>query len=294
MRSRYPFSAGGSLPCTRLPEGACDAHVHVYDSSVPAVPGARLQPPHASVDDYRCVQARMGTTRTVLVTPSTYGHNNAPMLAALAALGPSAKGVAVLRGDESDAHLRQLHALGVCGVRINLSMGAAQDAPSIARMADRMAPLGWHLQLLMPTDQLLTLAPMLRSLPVDLVFDHFARIAPAQCGHPAHALVLDLLQSGRAWVKLSGGYLVSASSSTEDPALDALARSCIDAAPDRVVWGSDWPHATASAGLQPMPDDARQIDRLAQWAGSTAGLRQILVTNPERLYGFDPIPQHQP
>ena len=91
-----------------------------------------------------------------------------------------------------------------------------------------------------------------------------------------------------------GGYLVSATLSTEDPALDALARSYIDAAPDRVVWGSDWPHATASAGLQPMPDDARQIDRLTQWAGSTASLRQILVTNPERLYGFDPIPQHQP
>ena len=294
MRSRYPFSAGESLPGTQLPEGACDAHVHVYDSSVPAAPGARLQPPHASIDDYKPVQARMGTTRTVLVTPSTYGSNNAPMLAALAALGPSAKGVAVTRGDESDAHLRELHALGVCGVRINLSMGAAHDAPSIAHMADRIAPLGWHLQLLMPTDQLLTLVPLLRSLPVDLVFDHFARIAPAQSGQRAHALVLELLHNGRAWVKLSGGYLVSATLSTEDPALDALARSYIDAAPDRVVWGSDWPHATASAGLQPMPDDARQIDRLAQWAGSTASLRQILVTNPERLYGFDPIPQHQP
>ena len=293
MRSHYPFSAGESLPGTRLPEGACDAHVHVYDSSTPAVPGARLHPPHASVDDYRHVQARMGTTRTVLVTPSTYGSNNAPMLAALATLGPSAKGVAVIRGDESDAHFRQLDALGVCGVRINLSLGATNDAQSMAHIADRIAPLGWHLQLLMPTDQLLTLAPLLRSLPVDLVFDHFARIAPAQCGHPAHDLVLDLLHSGRAWIKLSGGYLVSATCSTEDPALDALARSYLDAVPARVVWGSDWPHATASAGLQPMPDDARQIDRLVQWAGSAVCLQQILVTNPERLYGFAPITHTQ-
>jgi len=157
-----------------------------------------------------------------------------------------------------------------------------------------MAPLSWHLQLLMPTDQLLTLAPMLRSLPVALVFDHFARVAPSQCGQAAHTLVLDLLESGRAWVKLSGGYLVSATCSTEDPALGALARSYIDAAPERVVWGSDWPHATASAGHQPMPDDARQIDRLAQWAGSTTCLRQILVTNPERLYGFHALSEHQP
>ena len=290
MRSLYPFSAGESLPGTRLPEGACDAHVHVYDSSVPAAPGARLHPPHASVDDYRHVQARMGTTRTVLVTPSTYGSNNAPMLAALATLGPSAKGVAVIRGDESDAHLRELHALGVCGVRINLSLGATNDAQSMAHIADRIAPLGWHLQLLMPADQLLALEPVLRGLPVPLVFDHFARISPSQCGQAAHTLVLDLLRSQRAWVKLSGGYLVSPTASTEDPELDTLARSYIDAAPDHVVWGSDWPHATASAGLQPMPDDARQIDRLAHWASDSDTLRRILVTNPERLYGFDTSP----
>lgn len=291
MHLTYPFSAGYALAVTRPGVGACDCHIHVYDRDVPAVPGARLQPPHASVADYRQIQQRMGTTRTVLVTPSTYGSNNAPMLAALTELGPNARGIAVIRGDESDEQLQRLHAQGVRGVRINLSMGTTHDASSITAIAQRIAPLGWHLQLLMPSQQLLALESVLRCLPVPLVFDHFARIAPAQGQQAAHALVLDLLKNHRAWVKLSGGYLVSPAASTEDPALDALARSYIDAAPDRVVWGSDWPHATASAGLQPMPDDARQIDRLAQWAGSAECLHQILVTNPERLYGFNSIPE---
>ena len=295
MASRYPFSAGDALASTPLPAGACDCHIHVYDQRVPAVPGARLTPPDASVQDYRQIQARMGTRRAVVVTPSTYGTDNRLMLDAIGTLGEDGRGVAVISGQEPDALLRSMHAQGVRGVRVNLSLGASHDTEAIERLAHRIAGLGWHLQLLMPVDRLLALEPVLRRLPVDLVLDHFARISPAQCGqHAAHALVLDLLRSQRVWIKLSGGYLVSAQSSTEDPALDALARSYIDTAPERVVWGSDWPHATASAGHQAMPDDARQIDRLAQWAGDRACLQQILVSNPERLYGFTPISEEQP
>jgi D-galactarolactone isomerase len=289
----YPFSAGGAVADTRLPPGACDCHIHVYDAAVAVAPGAMLQPPPASVADYRRVQARMGTSRTVLVTPSTYGTNNRPMLDGLSQLGEQGRGVAVISGDESDAQLHALHAQGVRGVRVNLSLGLTNDAASIPRIAGRIEPLGWHLQLLMPTDRLVELGPMLRSLPVDLVFDHFGRIAPSGFeAHPAHALLLQLLGTGRIWIKLSGGYLISPRARTDDPDLDTLARSFIHAAPDRVLWGSDWPHATASAGHQPMPDDARQVDRLAQWAGDAQRLRQILVHNPERLYGFAPATLH--
>ncbi|MFD0668637.1 amidohydrolase family protein [Ramlibacter sp. MAHUQ-53] len=293
-QGRYPFSAGEAVAATPLPAGACDCHLHVYDARVPATPGATLFPPDATVDDYLQVQARMGTARAVLVTPSTYGADNTLLLAGLAQLaqrGVEARGVAVLTGEEDEASLRGLHAQGVRGVRINLSLGATNDAGSIPRIARRIAPLGWHLQLLMPAAQLTALAPVLRGLPVDLVFDHFGRIPPGGQGRePAHALLLELLGAGRAWVKVSGGYLVSPQGSVEDPGLDDLARSFIDAAPGRVVWGSDWPHATASAGRQPMPDDARQVDRLAQWAGDARRLHQILVANPERLYGFAPHP----
>ena len=115
--------------------------------------------------------------------------------------------------------------------------------------------------------------------------------APTHVGtHAAHGLLLELLAAGRAWVKLSGGYIVSPTGSVEDPALDGLARSFIAAAPERVVWGSDWPHASASAGHQAMPDDARQMERLAEWAGDGGQLNTILVDNPARLYGFDTLP----
>lgn len=288
----YPYSAGLQSAGIALPPGACDCHIHVYDSRYPAVLGAALQPSDASIPDYLRVQGRMGIQRAVVVTPSTYGTNNAPMLDGLAQLGTQGRGVAVIDGGESDAELEGLHAAGVRGVRVNLSLGRAIPPEAIGRIAARIAPLGWHLQLLMAAAQLSELASLLRRLPVELVFDHFARLAPAQRhAHPAHALVLELLSIGRAWIKLSGGYLVSPMHSVEDPALDALARSFIETAPARVVWGSDWPHATASAGHQPMPDDARQVERLAQWAGDTATLRGVLVDNPQRLYGFEPLPQ---
>ncbi|KAF1020044.1 MAG: 2-pyrone-4,6-dicarbaxylate hydrolase [Paracidovorax wautersii] len=286
------FSAGTGTPRSPIPLGACDCHVHVYDHRFPAAPGARLLPPDASVQDLRALQQRIGTTRTVLVTPSTYGSDNRCMLAALDALGPSARGVAVIDGRESDADLQRLHDAGVRGVRLNLSLGVSGTVDSLKPLARRIAPLGWHLQVLMAPDLMAAQAEVLRQLPVPLVFDHFGRIPPALAGrHAAHALLRDLLQRGQAWIKLSGGYIVSERHSVEDPALDALAASYLRDAPDRVLWGSDWPHATASAGLQPMPDDARQIDRLNDWAmqaGSAETLRRVLVDNPQALYGFAP------
>ena len=285
-----PFSAGQQRPQAALPAGACDCHVHVYDSRYPAAPGAKLLPPDASASDYQALQRRIGTTRTVLVTPSTYGTDNRCMLDGLAALGAGARGVAVIDGSESDAALQDLHAAGVRGVRLNLSLGVSGTADLLEPLARRIAPLGWHLQLLMAPDLLAAQGEVLRQLPVPLVFDHFGRIAPGGAGQAAHALLLGLLQRGQAWIKLSGGYIVSERHTVEDPALDALAATYLRCAPDRVVWGSDWPHATASAGVQPMPDDARQIDRLHDWM-RLAGVspQRVLVDNPQALYGFPPL-----
>ena len=287
MSTLSPFSAGTDSANTPLPAGACDCHIHVYDASTPAVAGASLHPPAASIADYKHVQQRMDTRRAVVVTPSTYGTNNQPMLAGLAQLGEDGRGVAVLTGNETIDELRALHALGVRGARINLSLGVQHQTSDIDKVAQCIAPMGWHLQLLMPLDTLAPLASLLRSLPVDVVFDHFGRIPPNLCGqHPAHELLLALLHERRAWIKLSGGYLVSPTGSSDDPQLQPLAHSFIHAASDRVIWGSDWPHATASAGRQPMPNDAAQVNALARWAGDAHQLKQILVTNPEQLYGF--------
>ena len=293
MPGLFAFSAGTAAASTVLPAGACDCHIHVYDACVPAVASAQLHPPDASMADYRGVQQRMGTQRAVLVTPSTYGADNRPMLAGLQALGEQGRGVAVISGQESMDELQKLHGCGVRGVRMNLSLSTLHQVSDIDTVAHRIAALGWHLQLLMPLDQLATLGKALHDLPVALVFDHFGRVTPEQCGqHPAHDLLLELLQSRRAWVKLSGGYLVSPTHRSDDPQLLPLARSFIEAAPDRVIWGSDWPHATASAGRHPMPDDAAQVDALVRWAGDTHLLRQILVSNPEQLYGFTPVSSH--
>lgn len=287
------FSAGTTAPRTALPAGACDCHVHLYDSRFPAEPAARLRPPDAGVDDLRALQRRIGSTRAVLVTPSTYGTDNRCMLEGLAALGADARGVAVIGGHESDAELLRLHEAGVRGVRLNLSLGVSGTVDALLPLAWRIAPLGWHLQLLMAPDLLAQQAGVLRQLPAPLVFDHFGRIPPALAGrHPAHPLLLELLQEGRAWMKLSGGYIVSERHAVDDPALDALAAGYLRAAPERVVWGSDWPHATATAGVQPLPDDARQVDRLAEWAeltGDAGTLRRVLVDNPAALYGFPAV-----
>lgn len=291
------FTSATAAPRAVIPPLACDCHIHVYDSRFPAAPAAKLLPPDASTEQYQALQQCLGLQRAVLVTPSTYGNDNRAMLEGLAHMGQAARGVAVIDGAESDAQLLALHEAGVRGIRLNLSLGVINTLDDLEPLARRIKGLGWHMQLLMPPSLLAQIADKLRRLPVPLVFDHMGRIKPDQAlrhpafrqpmfRQPAHAALLALLRDGRAWVKLSGGYLLSDAGRPDDPHLDDLARSYIDAAPGRVVWGSDWPHATASAGAQPMPDDALQIDRLRHWAGDQAMFQRILVANPEVLYGF--------
>lgn len=289
-----PFSAGRGRTRVDVPPDACDCHVHLYDARYPAAAGATLRPPDAGAADYRQLQRRTGTQRVVFVTPSTYGSDNRPLCDALQAFGPQARGVAVVDGQVDDAALEALHARGVRGIRLNLSLGVVNSASQIGPLARRIAPLGWHLQLLAPARAWSELAGVLEALPVPVVFDHFARLAPSMAGsHPSHALVLRLLAQRRAWVKLSGAYIVSEQGAPGCDDVAVLARSFLDAAPDRVLWGSDWPHASASAGHQAMPDDARQMDLLAGWAGTPRALHRVLVDNPAELYGFGRPPTLQ-
>ncbi|MDP9877330.1 putative TIM-barrel fold metal-dependent hydrolase [Variovorax boronicumulans] len=283
-----PFSAGRGRAPVDVPPDACDCHVHLYDARYPAAPGATLSPPDASAADYRRLQRRTGTQRVVFVTPSTYGIDNGPLCDALAAFGTQARGVAVVQEKVGDFALEALHARGVRGIRLNLSLGVVNSASQIEPLARRIAPLGWHLQLLAPAPTWNDVAGVLSELPVPVVFDHFGRLAPSMAGrHPSHALILRLLEKRRAWVKLSGAYIVSERGAPRYEDVAALARSFLEAAPDRVLWGSDWPHASASAGHQAMPDDARLMALLADWTGTRQALRRVLVDNPVELYGFD-------
>lgn len=282
-----PFSAGTALPALVLPENACDCHMHVYDSRCPVAPGATLTPPDASVDDYALLQHRLGTTRVVVVTPSTYGTDNSVMIDALARFGASGRGVAVASPSISDRELEQLHQNGVRGLRFNLARGAHSSVDDIEPLAARIADMGWHVQILMNPDALLQCKSLFGRISAPLVFDHFGRIGvESGTRHPAFNLIEALLNEGRAWVKLSGAYLLSKEGMPGYGDIRDLARAFINAAPDRVVWGSDWPHAVASMGERPMPDDARLLDLLLEWTDDEHTRKRILVDNPAILYGF--------
>jgi D-galactarolactone isomerase len=185
-----------------------------------------------------------------------------------------------------------MHEAGVRGIRLNLSLGVVSSINQLEGLASRIAPMQWHLQLLAPPDVLAQLGDRLHGLPVPVVFDHFGRIPPSMANrHPAHEVVLNLLATGRAWIKLSGGYIVSQAAPPDYEDVTSLARQYLQVAPERVLWGSDWPHASASAGHQAMPDDAHQMTLLARWTDDEVMLRRVLVDNPASLYRFANCPK---
>jgi D-galactarolactone isomerase len=283
-------SSGAGLPATSAPPGACDSHIHIYDPRFPQVDGPALTgtPADAAVTDYRRIQKRLGTERTVVVQARAYGTDNSCVLDAIAQLGLGrTRGIAVVTPDVDDATLARLHAGGIRGVRMSLhaARGAATRIDMLEPLARRIAPLGWHLQLHLQADQIAAHAPVLRHLPCAVVFDHLARLPPGEAAlrHPAVVVVNELLAAGRAWVKLSGAYLNSSVGAPDYPETHAVARTWVATAADRVVWGSDWPHPTEETHK---PDDARLLDLLAEWVPGEAGRQAVLVDNPARLYDF--------
>jgi predicted TIM-barrel fold metal-dependent hydrolase len=284
-RDVVPWSSGTEPTKLKAPPNACDCHMHIYDSRFPVAPNATLRPPDASIDAYRLHQRRLGTTRTIVVNPSTYGTDNSCTLDAMAEFGDTARGVAVVDTSVTDAELERLNVLGVRGVRFNFVQSDATTLEMLEPLSKRVNVLGWHIQLHMLGDQIVAAASLLHRLPSPIIFDHLARIPqPAGVDHPAFAAVLDLLDKGRTWVKLSGAYM---NTKTGSPYPDAslIARAFVKAAPERLVWASDWPHPTEHADEK--PNDAILFDVLADWAPDEAIRNRILVDNPAALYGFD-------
>src|SRR5271156_6690778 len=203
-----PWSSGTEQPELKAPPNACDCHMHIYDSRFPVAPNAKLRPPDATPDDYRLLQKRIGTARNVVVTPSTYGADNSCTLDAIARLGATARGVAVVDTSVADAELKRLDGLGMRGIRFNLVQSGATTIDMLEPLSSRVNDLGWHVQLHMLGDQIVEHMDLLQRLPSPIVFDHMARIPqPAGIDHPAFALVRGLLDKGRTWVKLSGAYM---------------------------------------------------------------------------------------
>jgi predicted TIM-barrel fold metal-dependent hydrolase len=287
-QSVVPNSAGTERPKLKAPVNACDCHHHIYDARFPfAQPEARIVP-NAHVADYRLLQRRIGTTRSVVVTPAPYPASvadNRVTLDAIAQFGANARGVAVISPTITDAELKALGAGGVCGIRFSLAradtLTPAIDA--IEPLSKRVKALGWHVQINMTADQIVAAGDLWNRLPSTLVFDHMGHMPqPRGLGHPAFEIIRRLVDKGRTWVKLSVTYDSSKVGPPTYADVNKVGQAYVQAAPERMVWGSNWPHPNETD----KPNDAVLFDLLAVWAPSEATRHRILVENPETLYGF--------
>jgi D-galactarolactone isomerase len=284
---QVPWSSGTESPKLKAPANACDCHMHIYDAKYPADPKATLKPADALVADYKLLQKRIGTSRNVVVTPSTYGTDNRVTLDAIAQIGPTARGVAVVDATVTDAELKRLNGLGIRGIRFNLVQAGATTAEMIEPLSRRVNDLGWHIQIHMKGEQIAGIEDLLLRVPSPIVFDHLGRLAqPNALDNPGFKTISKLIDKGRTWVKLSGAYQDTKVGPPTYSDTVAVARAYIKAAPERMVWASDWPHPTE----KDKPDDAVLFDLLAEWAPDEAMRTRILVQNPATLYGFPASP----
>jgi len=275
-------------PALRLPAGATDCHAHVFgpQADYPLLAETHFVPHVSPWPAYAAMLRSIGCQRAVLVQPSVYGTDNTAMEHALEAPGDMAlRAVAVVAPGITGAELERMHALGFRGIRINLAAGTrGLGLDDARRLAERIRPLGWHLQFYADFARDPGIGEVLAALPVPVVVDHFGRVSAADgTQSPGFKALLRLLARGDAWVKLSAPYFVSdAFPGYADIA--PIARALVAAAPHRVLWGTDWPHVSARHKMQA---DCDLADLLQQWVPEPGDRQRLLVTNPARLYGFD-------
>src|SRR5689334_8821628 len=277
-----PYSSGSEAPKLAAPANACDCHMHIYDGRFPVAANATLRPPDALVTDYKLLQKRIGTTRNVIVTPSTYGTDNRVTLEAMQQIGPNARGVAVVDTSVKDDELKRMHDLGIRGIRFNLVQAGATTADMIEPLSKRVNDLGWHIQIHMKGEQIAGIEDLLLRVPSPIVFDHLGRLAqPNALDSPGFKTISKLIDKGKTWVRLSGAYQDSKVGPPSYSDTIPVARAYIKAAPQRVVWASDWPHPTEKE----KPDDAVLFDLLAEWAPDPSRARLSWCRTPPRSMG---------
>jgi predicted TIM-barrel fold metal-dependent hydrolase len=285
-----------------MPARACDCHVHVFGpfDRFPLWAGRAYTPGAASIDDLIALHQGLGIGRVVVVQASPQGSDNRCTVDALQrmnAMGHGARGVAVIDEHTSDSDLHAMHAAGVRGVRVNLESAGLHD-PQVARRlmqaaAERVAPLGWHVQTYTTLDVIASMHDSLMALPTPVVIDHFGRATAALgVAQEGFAALVSLVESGQAWVKLSAAHRISDLPDCDDAR--AIAQALISANPSRMLWGTDWPHPGAWPGVPRQREarepfhpinNARALQRLSEWTTADQWAR-ILVDNPARLYGF--------
>ncbi|MFO1318441.1 MAG: amidohydrolase family protein [Burkholderiales bacterium] len=284
-----------------VPPGACDCHTHIHGDPVrfPFFAGRVYTPEVALPEAMSALHHALHIQRVVIVTPSVYGTDNSATLFGIRARGNDARGVAVIDDDTPDAELDAMQRAGIRGIRLNLAtigVGNPDVAERLFRRAvERAGPRGWHVQIYAHLALIDALRQVFATSPVDVVFDHFgdarAALGPDQ---PGFAGLVDLVRSGAAYVKISGAYR-SSDRAPEYPDVAPLAQALIQANPDRILWGTDWPHPSGATppGKRPTDvtppfaiDDGRLLNQLTRWAPDPGVREKILVRNPARLYGF--------
>jgi len=301
-RTIFAKAAQPSTPVNfDVPAGACDCHTHIHPDpkKFPFFAGRVYTPELASPEEMTALHKALHMERVVIVTPSIYGTDNSATLFGMAARGPTARGVAVIDDKTSESDLDAMGKAGIRGIRLNLATGGVND-PTVARprfsaAVERMKARGWHVQLFTNLAMISAIKDLVAASTVPVVFDHFGGARAAQgIEQPGFADLVELVKSGKAYVKVSGAYRASKLGPDYADCVP-LAQSLISANPDRIVWGTDWPHPNSVTpadkkitDVTPLfqIDDGRLLNQLPVWAPEAAIRRKILVDNPARLYGF--------
>jgi predicted TIM-barrel fold metal-dependent hydrolase len=300
MRTSYAKASQPATPVNfAIPAGACDCHTHIHGDpeTFPYFSGRIYTPETALPEEMAALHKALHMQRVVIVTPSVYGTDNSATLYGMKARGADARGVAVIDDKTPESALDAMDRAGVRGIRLNLATGGGND-PSAGRRrfeaaVERVQKRKWHVQMYTNLAVIVSIKDLVAASPVPVVFDHFGGArAELGAGQPGFAELLELVRSGRAYVKISGAYRAS-KLAPDFPDAAPLARALIAANADRIVWGTDWPHPNSSSGnpaTQVTPlfqiDDGRLLNQLPAWAPDAATRKKILVDNPARLYGF--------
>jgi predicted TIM-barrel fold metal-dependent hydrolase len=304
MQNRTVFAAAAqpSTPVSfDVPPGACDCHTHIHGDpeKFPFFAGRVYTPELASPEEMSALHKALHIDRVVIVTPSVYGPDNSSTLFGMKARGANARGVAVIDHKTTESELDALGLAGFRGIRLNLATSGVSD-PNVGRQrfqtaVDRMKARNWHVQLYTTLPVIAGIKDLVAASPVPVVFDHFGGLEAAKgLEQPGFADLLALVKSGKAYVKISGAYR-SSTQAPDYPDVAPFARALIAANPERIVWGSDWPHpnSVTPPGRKPTDvtplyqiDDGRLLNQLPVWAPDAAVRKTILVDNPARLYGF--------
>lgn len=285
---QVPYSTGRKLPSIEVPEDSCDCHHHIYDPvNFPYREDDITNIPPATVDVYLMLQRKLGFNRSIIVTPSAYGTDNRCTLDALEKLGRHSRAVVTIDDSVEVAELEKMNKLGVRGIRFNIAKEEDLDIELIKRCAKKIEGFGWHICFWMPADLIVCMKDVFRELPCNIVFDHRGHL-PADKGmkHEAFKIICSLMREKKAWVKISSAYQDSAVGEPEFSDTIEIGREYIRCAKDRVLWGTDWPHPSEYINRRPMPNDVLLLDLLEKQAETKEVIQEILVANPEKLYGF--------